>query len=85
MYYVYMLRCVDGTLYVGIARELAIRMQRHNCGKGAKYTRSRLPVSLVYTETAVDRSAAQSREYELKHYAKPHKEALVQQYLQEHG
>ena len=48
MYYVYLLRCADGTLYTGFTNDLARRLAAHNAGKGAKYTRSRLPVDLVY-------------------------------------
>lgn len=57
-YTVYILRCSDGTLYTGIARDAEKRLSRHNSGKDAKYTRSRRPAELVYTEPAPDRSAA---------------------------
>lgn len=50
MYYVYLLRCGDGTLYTGYTNDLKRRLAVHNAGKGAKYTRSRLPVDLVYWE-----------------------------------
>ncbi len=67
MYYVYMLECADGTLYTGIATDLERRLEEHNSSsKGAKYTRTRRPVKLVYSETYEDRSSASKREYEIK-------------------
>lgn len=67
MYYVYMVQCADNTLYTGIATELERRVQEHNeSDKGAKYTRVRRPVTLVYSEKHPDRSAASKREYEIK-------------------
>ena len=56
MYFVYLLRCADGTLYTGCTNDLDRRLAAHNAGKGAKYTRSRRPVVLVYREQAADRS-----------------------------
>ena len=68
MYYVYMLECADGTLYTGITTDLARRVEEHNSSdKGAKYTRVRRPVKLVYSETHEDRSGASRREYQIKH------------------
>ena len=58
---VYLVRCADGSFYTGIARDLAARIASHNNGTGAKYTRGRGPVELVYTEPAPDRGAAQKR------------------------
>jgi len=67
MYYVYMVRCADDTLYTGIATELERRIEEHNSSeKGAKYTRVRRPVTLVYQEQFPDRSSASKREYEIK-------------------
>ena len=67
MYYVYIARCADDTLYTGIATDLARRIEEHNSSeKGAKYTRVRRPVSLVYSEEFPDRSLASKREYEIK-------------------
>jgi putative endonuclease len=64
---VYILRCADGTLYTGITTDLARREQEHNSEKkGARYTRSRRPVVLVYSEEATDRSEASKREYAIK-------------------
>ena len=77
MYYVYMLRCGDGTLYTGITNDLDRRVRAHNEGKGAKYTRSRLPVTPVYWETQPDKSAALKRELEIKGYSRAEKLALV--------
>ncbi|WP_295418055.1 GIY-YIG nuclease family protein [Sulfurovum sp.] len=62
-----MVQCADGTLYTGIATELERRIEEHNSSdKGAKYTRVRRPVTLVYSETYPDRSSASKREYEIK-------------------
>jgi len=67
MYYVYIVECADETLYTGIATELARRVEEHNSSeKGAKYTRVRRPVTLVYSEEYPDRSTASKREYEIK-------------------
>ena len=67
MYYVYIVQCADETLYTGIATDLERRIDEHNhSDKGAKYTRARRPVTLVYHETFENRSAASKREYEIK-------------------
>lgn len=67
MYFVYMVQCADETFYTGIATELERRIEEHNSSdKGAKYTRARRPVSLVYSEVHPDRSSASKREYEIK-------------------
>lgn len=67
MYFVYMVQCADETFYTGIATELERRIEEHNSSdKGAKYTRARRPVSLVYSEVYPDRSSASKREYEIK-------------------
>ena len=65
-WYVYIVRCADQTLYTGIATDLDARIEKHNTGQGAKYTRGRRPVKLVYQECAVDRSTALRREIEIK-------------------
>lgn len=66
-YYVYIVKCADNTLYTGIATELERRIDEHNgSDKGAKYTRPRRPVTLVYSEEYPDRRAASKREYEIK-------------------
>ena len=67
MYFVYIVKCTDNTFYTGIATELERRIEEHNgSDKGAKYTRARRPVSLVYSEEYPDRSSASKREYEIK-------------------
>jgi putative endonuclease len=74
---VYLLRCRDGSLYAGVTNDLARRLERHAEGKGARYTRSRLPVALVYEERASGRGAALRREAELKRLDRAGKLALV--------
>lgn len=66
MWTVYILRCKDDTLYTGITDDLPHRLAAHNAGKGAKYTRGRGPVVLVYREEAADKSAALKREHAIK-------------------
>ena len=77
MFYVYMVRCADGTLYTGYARDVDHRMKAHNAGRGAKYTARRLPVALVYSEPCATRGSALRREYEVKQLARIEKEELV--------
>ena len=74
---VYMLRCGDGSLYTGCTNDLPRRVEAHRSGKGAKYTRSRLPVTLAYWEAAADRSAALRREAAIKRLTRRQKLALV--------
>lgn len=76
-WYVYILRCSDGTLYAGSTNDLSACEQRHNEGRGAKYTAGRRPVRVVYSEVHQSRSAAQAREAELKRWTRARKEALV--------
>ncbi len=76
-YYVYMLRCGDGSLYTGSTSQVSRRVAVHQSGKGAKYTRSRLPVELVYQETLPDRSAALRREAAIKKLTRGQKLALL--------
>ncbi len=67
MYYIYIIQCADDTLYTGITTEVERRIEEHNgSDKGAKYTRVRRPVRLVYSEEYADRSTASKREYEIK-------------------
>jgi putative endonuclease len=80
MYYVYLLRCKDGTLYTGITNDLKRRLIMHNRGKASRYTRVRLPVEMVYTEVCSNKSAALKREYQIKGYKKEEKEKLVHDY-----
>ena len=79
-YYVYILRCGDGTLYTGYARDPEKRMQTHNAGRGAKYTRARLPVKLLYTECLFSRSEAQQREAQIKQLSRTQKLLLIEGY-----
>ena len=77
MWYVYMLRCADDTLYTGITTDIARRVEEHNTSpRAAKYTRVRRPVTLAYSEKCSDRSTAAKREWELKQLSKHEKEAL---------
>ena len=78
MYFLYILRCADKTLYTGIALDVQRRVQAHNHGKnGAKYTRSRRPVKLVYTKRFRTRSKALKEEYRIKQLSRREKLALV--------
>lgn len=74
---VYILKCVDGSLYTGITTDIKRRLAEHNAGNGSRYTRARLPVRLVYQESAKDRSEASKREYEIKRLSRSAKEELV--------
>lgn len=76
-WYVYMLRCGDGTLYTGVTDNVPRRLAAHRSGKGAKYTRGRGPLELVYMEKVLDRSAALRREYQIKTLTRREKEQLV--------
>lgn len=77
VWHVYILECADGTLYTGISNDVGGRIEQHNRGRGAKYTRSRLPVVLIYTEAAGERSAALRREHEIKRLTRKAKRALI--------
>ncbi|WP_345972319.1 GIY-YIG nuclease family protein [Sulfurimonas diazotrophicus] len=77
-YSVYIVQCSDGTYYTGIATDLERRLNEHNhSAKGARYTRARRPVTLVYTERHPDRSSAQKREYVIKQMPRSKKSALI--------
>jgi len=77
-YFVYMLQCNDNTLYTGITVDVKRRVQEHNSSpKGAKYTRVRRPVELVYVEESGDRSSASKREYIIKNMKKKQKLELI--------
>ena len=78
MNYTYIVRCRDGTLYTGWTNNLEKRMEAHNSGKGARYTKSRRPVKLVYYEEFETKEEAMSREYAIKHMKKNKKEMLLQ-------
>lgn len=76
-YYVYLLKCSDGTLYCGYTDDLDKRVKIHNSGRGAKYTRGRIPVKAVYYEELSDKSAALKREAEIKKMTRKQKEELI--------
>ena len=75
MYFVYILKCRGGTLYVGSTNDIKKRLEAHNAGKGAKYTRGRLPVKLKYSQSFATKGEALKREAALKHL--PRKEKLL--------
>lgn len=75
--YVYVLRCGDGSLYTGWTNNLEQRLAAHKNGKGAKYTKGRTPIELVYFEELPDKSSALKRENELKKLKKQEKEELI--------
>ena len=76
-WYVYMLRCGDGSLYTGSTTDVERRLREHQGGTGARYTRSRPPVTLAYAEEAPDRSAAQRREAAIKKLPRVQKLKLI--------
>jgi putative endonuclease len=77
-WFVYMVRCADGSLYTGATNDLERRVARHNEGTGARYTRSRRPVALVWSHRAKDRGSALSREARLKRLSREEKLAVVE-------
>ncbi len=83
MNYTYMLECADGSYYTGWTNDLEKRVRTHQAGKGGRYTRSRLPVRLVYYETFEEKREAQSREVYLKQLSHAEKEALSESFSQE--
>lgn len=76
--YTYILKCSDGTLYTGWTNNLDRRLRAHNSGKGAKYTKHRIPVKLVYYEKYADKREAMRREYEIKQLTRKEKELLIE-------
>ena len=77
MNYVYILKCSDNTLYTGWTTSLEKRIKAHNSGKGAKYTRVRLPVEIVYFEEFEDKKEAMKREYAIKQLSRQEKLKLI--------
>lgn len=77
-YYLYILRCGDGTLYTGITTDVEKRLTAHQSGKGAKYTRGRGPLTLVYQEECGDKPTALQREYAVKRLPREKKLALIE-------
>ena len=78
-WYVYMLLCGDGTLYTGMTDDVPRRLRAHQSGRGAKYTRGRGPLTLVYTQEQPSRSAALRRECAIKRLRREEKERLIQE------
>jgi putative endonuclease len=78
MWYLYILRCKDGSLYTGITTDVEKRLEAHRSGKGAKYTRGRGPLELVYREACGDHSEALKRELEIKRLPRDEKLKLIQ-------
>ncbi len=76
-YFVYLVRCRDGSLYCGMTNDLQKRIAAHNNGTGAKYTKARRPVELVYSEELPSRSDALKREYAVKQLTRIEKDALI--------
>ncbi len=76
MWFVYLIKCSDDTLYCGITNNLEKRISTHNSGKGAKYTKSRTPVSIYYFETVEDKSIALKREIQKKKMSRKEKISL---------
>ena len=76
-WYFYILRCVDSSFYCGITNDLKDRLKEHNSGEGAKYTKTRLPVKLIYFEEYPDKSSACKREIEVKRWRREKKQKLV--------
>lgn len=76
-WFVYLLRCADGTLYAGITTDLDRRLAAHNAGVGARYTRARRPVELIHAEPAADRAEASRREAAIKKLPRAAKLALA--------
>lgn len=76
-YLVYILECADGTFYTGITNQLETRLLQHERGKGAKYTRARLPVRLLYIEHGTDKSWALKREHAIRCLSRQQKQRLI--------
>lgn len=78
-HFVYIVKCNDGSLYTGYAKDVDARIAKHNDGKGAKYTKTRRPVQLVYHEVYATKSEALKREYEIKNYTRQKKLQLIEE------
>ena len=84
-YWLYILRCGDGSLYTGITTDVERRLALHRSGKGAKYTRGRGPLTVVYREDCGDKSAALRREYAVKQLTRAEKLSLIAGHLSPPG
>lgn len=80
MWHVYIVQCMDQSLYTGVTKDVTERVKQHNAGRGAKYTRGRRPVELVYQERVTDRSAALRRELVIKRLERAAKRKLIDRY-----
>ena len=81
-WYLYILECNDGSLYTGVTPDIDRRIKTHNEGNGGRYTRSKLPVSLIYSETHLTKFEAVKRELQIKGWSKKKKRALIDQDLE---
>lgn len=81
IWYLYILKCVDDTLYIGITPDIEKRLAKHNAGKGAKYTRGRLPVILLFSTPCANRSEALQLEYRMKKLSRREKLDLIRREL----
>ncbi len=82
MWHVYIVKCADQTLYTGVAKDVDARISQHNSGRGARYTKGRQPVKLIYSEPAEDRATALRREHAIKRMPVADKVKLVEQITQ---
>lgn len=80
--YTYILECKDGSLYTGWTNDIEKRVEAHNSGNGAKYTRARRPVKLVYLEESPTKEEAMSREYAIKHLTRQDKLKMIKEYME---
>ena len=85
MWYLYILRCGDGSLYTGITTDVEKRLEAHRGGKGAKYTRGRLPLELVYREECGSHSEALKREIAVKQLTREEKQRLIAGFVEENA
>lgn len=76
-WYVYIVECSDGTYYTGAAKDVFVRVAKHNSGKGAKYTRVRLPVALLWMQECDNKSSALKLEYQIKQLSRAQKKLVV--------
>ena len=76
-YFIYIVECIDKSFYTGYTNDIEKRIKKHNSGNGAKYTKTRLPVKLIYMEEFNDKSSALKREYEIKQLSRKQKEKLI--------
>ncbi len=80
MFYVYILKCTDGSFYCGYTNDVEKRFEKHKSGKGAKYTRSHTPVEIVYVQELETKNEALKKEYEIKKMTRSQKEKLIENY-----